>query len=149
MRGSTARNPKRTEADSPMSVRLEESLREALRSQARRTGKPISRVINELLEMAVRMQRFPGIIFLEGPAGRRAHLAGTGLDVWEIVELLNEYKASSRLREAFPSLSPRTIQVAEAYAKTYPAEIEAFLELNAREPKYLKQELPWLEVERP
>lgn len=132
-----------------MSVRLEESLREALRDHARRTGKPMSRVINELLEMAVRMQRFPGIVFVEGPAGRRAHLAGTGLDVWEIVELLKEYRSASRLGEAFPSLPSRTIQVAEAYARTYPEEIETFLKLNAREPEHLRRELPWLEVERP
>ncbi len=42
-------------------------------------GKPFSRVIKEMLEMALRMQRFPGIVYVEGPAGRRAHIAGTGL----------------------------------------------------------------------
>src|SRR6476660_8597580 len=39
----------------------------------------------ELLEEALRMRHAPGIVFVEGPAGRRAALAGTGLDVWEII----------------------------------------------------------------
>lgn len=143
------RNPKRTQAaEAPVSVRLEKSLREAIRNQAQRAGKPVSRIIKELLEMAVRMQRFPGIVFVEGPAGRRAHLAGTGLDVWEVIELLKEYGAASRLRKDFPSLSLRTIQVAEAYAKAYPSEINAFLDLNARSPKQLRKEFPWLEAGR-
>lgn len=94
------------------------------------------------------MQRFPGIIFIEGPAGRRAHLAGTGLDAWEVIQLLREYGSASTLREHFPRLSPIAIQVAEAYAKAYPEEIEAFLALNAQPPEQLQRELPWLEVAR-
>ena len=31
------------------------------------------------------MRRAPGIVFADGPAGRRAAVGGTGLDVWEIV----------------------------------------------------------------
>lgn len=137
---------RKSEGEAPVSVRLEESLLKAIRSQAHRTGKPISRVIKEMLEMALRMQRFPGIVFVEGPAGRRAHLAGTGLDVWEIVELLQGYGSASTLREHFPSLSPMAIRVAEAYAKAYPEEIRGFLELNAQAPGQLKHELPWLEA---
>src|SRR3989304_495547 len=79
---------RRPEGETPVSVRLEKSLHEAIRNIADRTGKPFSRVIKEMLEMALRMQRFPGIVFVEGPAGQRAHNAGTGLGVWEGVELL-------------------------------------------------------------
>ncbi len=137
---------RRPESEAPVSVRLQEPLRGAIRSQAQRTGKPISRVIKEMLDMALRMQRFPGIIFVEGPTGRRAHLAGTGLDVWEVMELLQEYGSVPRLREHFPRLSPIAIRIAEAYARAYPEEVRAFLELNAQTPKQLKDELPWLEV---
>lgn len=139
---------KRPESESPVSIRVDESVLEAVRAQAQRTGRPISRVIRDLLEMALRMQRFPGIIFIEGPAGRRAHLAGTGLDAWEVIQLLREYGAASTLREHFPRLSPMTIQIAEAYAKAYPEEIEAFLALNIQPPEQLQRELPWLQVAR-
>jgi uncharacterized protein (DUF433 family) len=136
------------ETETPVSVRLDKSVLAAIRAQARTTGKSLSRVIREMLELMLRMQRFPGIIFVEGPAGRRAHLAGTGLDVWEVIALLQEHQAVSKLQEHFHHLSPMAIQVARAYAEAYPEEIETFLALNDQTPGQLKQKLPWLEVVR-
>lgn len=137
---------RRAGRQSPVSVRIEGSLREAIRLQARRSGKPISWVIRELLDVAVKIERFPGIVFVEGPAGRRAHLAGTGLDVWEVVELLREYGSVSALCRRFPRLSPAAVHVAQAYAEAYPDEINAFLESNARGVEQLRHRLPWLQA---
>ena len=139
----------RPETETPISVRLEGSVLEAIRAQARRTGKPFSRVIREMLDESLRTRRYPGITFVEGPAGRRAHLAGTGLDVWEVIELLRKYGSASALREHFPRLSPMAIQIAEAYAQEYRQEIEAFLEANSRTPEQLRRRVPWLEVVKP
>ena len=136
------------ERETPVSVRLDKPVLSAIRAKARASGKPLSRVIREMLELMLRMQRFPGIVFVEGPAGRRAHLAGTGLDVWEVTGLLQEYGSVSELHEQFPRLSPIAIQVAKAYAEAYPDEISAFLTLNNQTPEQLKQKLPWLEVVR-
>ena len=137
------------ENETPVSVRLEKPLLEAIRTQARRTARPVSRVIKEMLEMMLRIQRFPGIVFVEGPAGRRAHLTGTGLDVWEVMGLLQQYKSVTKLRAHFPRLSPMALQVAQAYAEAYPEEINAFLALNAQTPEQLKQKLPWVDLVRP
>lgn len=145
-KGSSAR--RRDESEAPVSVRLEPSLLSALRAQARRAGKPVSRVIREMLDESLRMRRYPGINFVEGPAGRRAHLAGTGLDVWEVIELVREYGSAAALREHFPRLPSIAIQVAEAYAREYSDEIGAFLEVNARAPEELRRKVPWLEVVR-
>lgn len=139
---------RRTDRETPVSVRLDGALLEAIRTQAQRMNKPVSRVIQEMLETSLRMQRYPGIIFVEGPAGRRAHLAGTGLDVWEVIELLQEYESVPALREHFPRLSPMAIQITEAYAKAYPEEVSAFLAFNNRSPEQLKREFPWIEVVR-
>ena len=130
----------------PVSVRLGKTILSPIRAKARASGKPVSRVIKEMLESVLRMQRFPGIVFVEGPSGRRAHLAGTGLDVWEVIRLLREYRTAARLREAFPRLSSVGIQIAQAYADSYPEEINAFLEMNAQSPQALKDKLPWLEI---
>ncbi|MBI4426065.1 MAG: DUF433 domain-containing protein [Candidatus Kerfeldbacteria bacterium] len=140
---------RRQERESPVSVRIERALREAIQIQARKAGKPVSWVIRELLDMAVRMQRFPGIVFVDGPAGRRARLAGTGLDVWEVIELLREFGSVSALCQQFPRLSPMAVQIAQAYAEAYPEEITAFLALNARTPEQLRRQLPWLQRVRP
>jgi uncharacterized protein (DUF433 family) len=92
-------------------------------------------VIDDLLEEALRSRRFPGVVFVDGPAGRRAHLAGTGLDVWEIVELANEYGSPEAVIRAFPRLAGAAIEAALAYAREYPEEIRVCLELNARLPE--------------
>lgn len=145
--GKLARS--REARETPISIRLEGSVLDAIRALARRTGKPTSWVIREMLDESLRTRRYPGISFVEGPAGRRAHLSGTGLDVWEVIELLREYGSASALRDHFPRLSPMAIQVAEAYAQEYPQEIEAFLEANARSPEQLRHRAPWLEVVQP
>jgi len=98
--------------------------------------------------MALRVQRFPGITFVQGPAGRRAHLAGTGLDVWEVIELLREYGSEKALRKHFPRLSSLMIRLARAYADAYPEEIGELIALNARAPGQVKQQMPWAEVVR-
>jgi len=134
------------ERETPVSVRLQKTILSAIRAKARASGKPVSRVIREMLELMLRMQRFPGIVFVEGPAGRRAHLAGTGLDVWEVIGLLHEYQDVAKLRAGFPHLSPMAIQVARAYAEAYPEEINTLLELTDQTPKQLKERLPWLEA---
>ena len=136
------------QADLPLSIRLEPSLRKAVDLQAKTAGKPVSRVIRELLDMALRVQRFPGITFVQGPAGRRAHLAGTGLDVWEVIELLREYGSEKVLRKHFPRLSSLMIRLARAYVDAYPEEIGELIALNARAPGQVKQQMPWAEVVR-
>ena len=60
-------------------------------------------------------------------------MIGTGLDVWEIVEL---YEGKGR--ERFLSehnVSERQLDLAFSYREAYPHEIEEELEENAREPE--------------
>jgi uncharacterized protein (DUF433 family) len=87
----------------------------------------------ELLEEALRMRRAPGVVFADGPAGRRAVVAGTGLDVWEVVA---SWKASARdfhqLRQNYTWLSEPQLRAALAYYEAYPREIDARLEQEAQ-----------------
>ncbi len=74
------------------------------------------------------MRRIPGIVLADGPLGREARLAGTGLAVYEVVKahrLMGE--AWGRLREAFHWLSAQQLRAALAYAAAYPEEIDALL----------------------
>ena len=80
------------------------------------------------------MEQYPGIVFVDGPAGRRAHLAGTGLDVWEVIELLQELGSVSALCRQFLRLSPTSVRIAQAYAEAYPDEINAFRTSNVKTP---------------
>ncbi len=67
------------------SMRLPEELINELKSITRESGKDFSTVTNELLQEAIKMRRCPGIVFTEGVSGCRARIAGTGIEVWEVI----------------------------------------------------------------
>jgi len=109
---------------SVLTVRIPPQLRRTLTEAARRAGRSTGSLAAELLDLGLRSRRYPGITFVEGPTGIRAHLAGTGLDVWEAVWLLRSYGSEERLLEAFPHLTRRALRIASSYASEFPEEIE-------------------------
>jgi uncharacterized protein (DUF433 family) len=74
-------------AQKPFSIRMSARTLARLDSGAKRRGEAKARTAGRLIEEGLRMEDHPGILFRDGPAGRRAALAG-GPDVWEIVETL-------------------------------------------------------------
>lgn len=96
-----------------------------------RKDKPANALANELLEEALKMRRCPGIIFADGVTGRRARIAGTGVEVWEVV---NEYQIlgedAGALKKAMPHLSERQLVAALSYGCAYPDEINALIDAN-------------------
>lgn len=91
------------------------------------------------------MRRAPGIAFAQGPAGRRAVIAGTGLDVWEVIATWRAGGDSEEiLRQSYPWLTEPQLRAALAYYQTYPAEIEARLEREAQwTPERVRREFPF------
>ena len=92
-----------------------------------------------------KMRRVPGVVFADGPVGRRPRIAGTGLDVFEIIK---EYRICERdrgcLAEAFHWLTPDQLQAALSYYETFPEEIDARLELEASlTPEVIRAKYPW------
>jgi len=91
------------------------------------------------------MRLFPGIGYRARP--RRAWVIGSGLDVWEIVDLLRSYGGDAeKLRESHPLVSDRHLRLARAYAERFPDEIEGFLEANSRPLEELRALYPFLEI---
>ena len=99
-----------------------------------------------LLREAIRMRRVPGIHFVEGVGGtRRAAVAGTGLEVWEVVrtykEVVEDY---GELTKSYPWLSEPQLRAALSYYELYPDEIEARLKLEESwTPERVKKEMPF------
>ncbi len=80
------------------------------------------------------MRRCPGILFADGPAGRRARVEGTGIEVWEIIA---SYQAlgqdERRLRKTYSWLSDRQLLAALGYFRAYPDEIKRLIAVNESE----------------
>lgn len=81
------------------------------------------------------MDEHPGVLFREGPTGRRATVVG-GPDVWEIIRDLLAVRAAEpdvgdedllTLLETNAGVPAHMVRTAVAYWSTYPAEVEALL----------------------
>jgi len=115
------------------SLRLpQETLREIER-MAQDSGKDFSAITKDLLEEAIKMRRCPGVVFVEGTSGRRARVAGTGIEVWEIIATYQSVKKDAgRLKKSYHWLSPEQLRAALAYYSAYPQEIDHQIEKNRR-----------------
>jgi hypothetical protein len=122
-----AANPAKTQ---PFSIRLSAQADLLVADEMRRSGHSRSVVVEELAEEAAKMRLFPGIGFRDGPP-RRAWAIGSGLDVWQVIELMRSYKGDEEtLRESHPLVTDRHLRLAEAYTERFPEEIEAMIERN-------------------
>jgi uncharacterized protein (DUF433 family) len=88
-------------------------------------------VTKDLLEEAIKMRRCPGILFAEGIGGRRARVAGTGIEVWKVIATYKSVKEDfKRLQKAYHWLSPEQLKAALGYNTIYPQEIDRLIEQN-------------------
>ena len=115
----------------PFSVRLSLSTDRAVEAEASRVRRSKSAIVEALAEEAMRTRRFPGIAFRGEDAGRRPWVVGTGLDVWEICQMADEFDSVAAL-VAGTQLSERQVRLALAYRAGYPDEIARAIAENRR-----------------
>lgn len=68
----------------PTSFRLPSDLLGRLEEEAATTGSTVTALVTSVLDEGLKTRHFPGIVYRDGPAGRRAGVVG-GPDVWEVV----------------------------------------------------------------
>ncbi len=120
---------------SPISIRFPDHLAARLRRRSARSGEPTSGLVARLVDEGMRMEDHPGIVFRDGPAGRRAGLAG-GPDVWEVIVVLRDFGASGPQAAVaktaqWLSLTGAQVRTAEGYYSAYPDEMDARIAENA------------------
>ncbi len=131
----------------PVSLRLPPATRQAVQSLARQRGESMNAVLLRLIDEGVRMARCPGILFTDGPSGRRATIAGTGIDVWELVRTLRSCQGDEiAMRALYPQLSHAQVAAALRYAKTYPANIAERIALAEAVEAEAMESIPALKV---
>jgi uncharacterized protein (DUF433 family) len=128
----------------PFSVRLGAAAHLLVNEEVRRTGRSRSAVVEELAEEAAKMRLFPGIGFRGRP--RRAWVVGSGLDVWEIIDLLRSYEGDeARLLEHHALLTEGRLRTARTYAERFPHEVEELRALSRRPLDELRALYPFLQ----
>lgn len=137
--------PAREKKGVPISVRLRRDFEELLKLEAGRSGVSKTRMLADLAEEALKMRRYPGIIFRGPEHRRRASVAGTGMDVWEVI-MVSRGRGPEEVMESHPSLTPRAVSLALAYYEEYPEEIDHMIEESSRPPEYWQRLYPGLGI---
>jgi uncharacterized protein (DUF433 family) len=127
----------------PFSIRLSQTTNRFVEAEARRTKRSKGAIVEALTEEAARMRRFPGVGFRDEDANRRAWVIGTGLDVWELIEMLQDYGSVERLLEDHEHPTRRAVELAQAYYASYPEEIDEKIADNRRPISELRELYPF------
>lgn len=125
------------------SARLNASLVDRLERRGVRAGLNKSRLAERYIDEGLRMEDHPGIVFRDGPTGRRAALSG-GPDIWEVIATvrasgLDGENALAAAAE-WGSLSLPQVRTAVHYYAEYPQEIDARIARNVEEADAAEQQ---------
>lgn len=120
-------------ADRATSYRLHGNVKERLRQRAVAEHTTERALLERLVSEGIDTLEYPGIVYRDGPTGRRAALA-VGPDVWEVVSALRHTTGTQEhrvfvLSEQF-DVHPRQIRLAIDFAARHRGDIEAEVAAN-------------------
>lgn len=120
----------------PFSIRMSPRTLARLDLGAQRRGEAKARTAERLIDEGLRMEDHPGIVFKDGPTGRRAALA-FGPDVWQVVKVVKEFGSTGEQAIAgaveWGNLSQAQVNVALKYYGDFPEEVDARIAFNREE----------------
>src|ERR1700741_2530010 len=116
-----------------MSLRLAEATIERLGEGAKRMQKPPRTLAQRYMEEGMRMDEHPLVRFVDGPAGRRARLVGTGKDVWEVIAVVRDNDGDAAETARYLEIPLGLVQAAISYYGAYREEIDQWIEANEQQ----------------
>ena len=117
----------------PFSLRLDDTTLERLSRRSGRTKLPPRSLAQRYVEEGLRQDEHPLVRFVDGPAGRRAGLIGTGLDVWEVIATAHDNDGDTAATSEYLHLPTHLVEAAVSYYGAFPGEIDEWIEANAAE----------------
>jgi hypothetical protein len=112
----------------PTSFRLSDDLMERLDAEALAAGTSVTALVATVLDEGLKTRRFPGVVYREGPTGRRAGLVG-GPDVWEVVRAVRGAtgRGEQRVQRVAQErgLPVEVVRLAVDFYAAFPTEVDA------------------------
>src|SRR2546430_4517952 len=109
-------------------ARIDAAALRRLDRHAKRLGKPRSNLVERYVEEGLRMDEHPGIVFVEGPAGRRPALAAhPGLDIWQVISTLHDNDGDIAGTSHVLNLPEAEVRLALAYYADHPTQIDDWI----------------------
>jgi uncharacterized protein (DUF433 family) len=112
------------------SVRVATSVFAELERRAREVAESRNALAGRYIAEGVRLDEHPDISFRDGVLGRRAALAGTRLDVWQVMQTVRAHDNSVENAADYLTLPVSKVRAAVRYYAAYREEID---EVAARE----------------
>lgn len=112
----------------PRSFRFSSSLLAALEERARERGQSMTTVAERYLEEGLRRDAHPLVVFRDGEAGRRPALAGTRLDVAQVIETLRHSGNAVDETAEYLGIPEAYVRAAVRYYADYQDEVDALQE---------------------
>lgn len=107
-----------------------------LEARRRRAGQAKSRLAQRYIAEGMEMEDHPGIVFRDGPSGRRPGLAA-GPDVWQVIGVLRgsgkKGDAAIRHTAKWLNLGQDRVRAAVAYYASHRREIDDWIRRNDEE----------------
>jgi hypothetical protein len=100
-----------------------------LEERARQIRVPKTALADRYVEEGLAMDAYPGVIFRDGPAGRRPAVVG-GPDVWEVIRVFVAEGRSTRATSDNLRIRPGLVEAAIAYYADNREAIDEWIETN-------------------
>ena len=113
-----------------ISMRLPAESGNRLKRMANRHGWTASDASARLVEEGLRRSEFAFVDFRDSGAGRQAYIQGSSLAIWEVLLLVQSYKADVAGAAEHLKWPEAKVQAAVNYAKAFPEEIDGALAEN-------------------
>jgi hypothetical protein len=124
------------------SFRLPVQLVDRLETRAQRENVSQTDLVVSLLDEGLKVRAFPGVVYRDGPTGRRAALAA-GPDVWEVIGAIRQAEGSGegKVRNVARMLSmdERWVRLAIEFYSAFPGEVDARIEANEQAAEVLRE----------
>ena len=114
-------------------LRFRPGVGERLAIRARRLNLAPRTLAQRYVDEGLRHEDHPLVRFADGPSGRRAALVGSGLDVWQVIEIVRDNDNDPEEAAAYLEIPVGLVQAAVAYYGDYSEEIDAEIALNQAE----------------
>ena len=125
----------------PASFRLPEDLVERIGHEASSRHTSVTALVTTLLDEGLKTRQFPGVVYRDGPAGRRAGVVG-GPDVWEIIRAVERApgKGERRLRHVADELGlpAHQLRLAVDFYAAFPGDVDERIAADERAAQRLR-----------
>ena len=120
--------PRERDKKEHASFRFASQVLESLHMHAAATGETMTALAERYVDEGLRRDEHPLIVFRDGAAGRRAALAGTRLDVAQVIETVLASDKSTHDAAEYLSIPEPWVTACVRYYADYREEIDGWIE---------------------